>query len=232
MDLAPTTLQEGTMFRENFEAQLKELHQDIIQMGTYVNKAIKSAVQAYKDHDLELCKKIITGDGKVNDLEKKIESKCIWLIAKEQPIASDLRSITTALKIITDMERIGDHAVDIAELAMDIPEKSTFAGYEKVTEMADAAIAMVSNALEAYVNTDLNLAAKADGDDDVVDEYFEVIKKEITHLLRTDNETDLDSALDVMLIAKYIERIADHAVNICEWVLFSKTGEHREVRVF
>lgn len=220
------------MFRENFEAQLKELHDDIIQMGTYVNKAIKSAVQAYKDHDLELCKKIITGDGKVNDLEKKIESKCIWLIAKEQPIASDLRSITTALKIITDMERIGDHAVDIAELAIEIPEKSTFAGYETLTVMADAAIQMVSNALEAYVKSDMELASRADADDDVIDEYFESMKKEITKMLMTENAVDVDSALDAMLIAKYIERIADHAVNICEWVLFSKTGEHREVRVF
>jgi len=219
------------MYRANFETELKQLHQDIIEMGNTVNAAIKSSIQAYTEHDIELCKDVVVGDKAVNEMEKKIEARCLWLIAREQPVASDLRNITTALKIITDMERIGDHAVDIAELAMDIPIKSTFAGFDKVAEMADAAIEMVNNALSAYVNADLELAKRANQDDDKVDDYFNVIKQEITELFRGE-EQDLDGALDVLLIAKYLERIADHAVNICDWVLFSQTGEHRNTQIF
>ena len=219
------------MFRKNFETELKQLHQDLIEMGNYVSRAIKDSIRAYNKHDMELCQEIIKNDKIVNEMEKKIESKCLWLIAREQPIASDLRSITTALKIITDMERIGDHAVDIAELAMDLPENSTLTESTKITEMANAAIRMVNNALSAYVNLDLEWAKSAEKEDDVVDEYFNDIKKEITEAFQQ-GEHNVDNALDILLIAKYLERIADHAVNICEWVMFSQTGEHRNTQIF
>lgn len=213
------------MFRENFEIELSQLHDDIIAMGNYVNNAIKDAVLAYSTHDVELGKTVMANDKVVNDMEKKIESKCLWLIAREQPVASDLRSITTALKIITDMERIGDHAVDIAELALHISEDSTFADFSKVIEMSDAAIAMVRGAVKAYVNTDLEYAKTAEKADDIVDNFFKEIKNSIRDTA-INEESDMDGALNVFLIAKYLERIADHAVNICEWLLFSETGEH------
>ena len=213
------------MFRANFETELEQLHQDIIDMGTYVNNAIKAAIQAYIESDKELCQEVIENDHVVNDMEKQIESKCLWLIAREQPVASDLRSITTALKIITDMERIGDHAVDIADLAIDIPAGGTFADFEKIREMSDAAIHLVHQAIQAYVHTDLEFAKRADQADDEVDRYFAEIKADIRRSLK-DSNADMDGALDVLLIAKYLERIADHAVNICEWLLFSETGKH------
>ena len=164
-------------------------------------------------------------------MEKTIESKCLWLIAREQPIASDLRKITTALKIITDMERIGDHAVDIAELTMRIADKNAFADSMRIPQMAAAAIEMVRSAVTAYVNYDLALAHATSDKDDEVDEFFNLIKHELVEVFKNQQQ-NVDNAIDFLLIAKYLERIADHAVNICEWVHFSQTGEHKNTLIF
>lgn len=219
------------MGRANFENELKQLHNGIIEMGSLVETAIDDSIKAFKNNDLELCKTIIENDKNVDEMEKKIESKCLWLIAREQPIASDLRKITTALKIITDMERIGDHAVDIAELTMRIADKNTFADSSHIPQMAAAAIEMVRNAVTAYVNYDLGLAHATESKDDEIDEYFNLIKKELVKVFNTQPQ-NMDNAIDFLLIAKYLERIADHAVNICEWVHFSQTGEHKNTLIF
>ena len=210
------------MGRANFENELKQLHSEIIEMGSFVETAIDDSIKAFKGNDMELCKTIIENDKNVDEMEKKIESKCLWLIAREQPIASDLRKITTALKIITDMERIGDHAVDIAELTMRIADKNTFADSIHILQMATAAIEMVRNAVTAYVNYDLALAKSTEEKDDEVDEYFILIKQELVEIFKSQPQ-NMDNAIDFLLIAKYLERIADHAVNICEWVHFSQT---------
>jgi phosphate transport system protein len=164
-------------------------------------------------------------------MEKSIESKCLWLIARELPVASDLRRTTTALKLLTDMERIGDHAEDIADLTMRMAEKNTFADSSHIYKMAAAAIEMVNNAVTAYINSDLDLARATIESDDVVDDYFNLIKHELVETFKT-QPFNLDNAIDYLQIAKYLERIADHAVNICEWVLFSQTGEHKNIKVF
>ena len=219
------------MGRANFENELKQLHNEIIEMGSFVETAIDNSIKAFKGNDLELCKTIIKSDKNVDEMEKKIESKCLWLIAREQPIASDLRKITTALKIITDMERIGDHAVDIAELTMRIADKNAFADSSHIPQMAAAAIKMVRDAVTAYVNYDLTLAKSAEEKDDEVDEYFNLIKQELIEIFNTEPQ-NMDNAIDFLLIAKYLERIADHAVNICEWVHFSQTGKHKNTLIF
>jgi len=219
------------MVRSNFENDLKQLHREIIEMGSFVETAIDNSIKAFINHDLELCKNIIKNDKTVDEMEKQVESKCLWLIAREQPIASDLRTITTALKIVTDMERIGDHASDIAELTMRINEKNTFADSSHIPQMATAAIEMVRSAVSAYVNFDLELAAETEQKDDVVDDYFNMIKQEVVEAFKTKPQ-DMDNTIDFLLLAKYLERIADHAVNICEWVRFSQTGEHKNTQIF
>lgn len=219
------------MTRENYESKLKRLHMEIIEMGNFVEMAISDSIKAFMEHDVELCKTIIENDKSVNEMEKKIESKCLWLIAREQPVASDLRKITTALKIITDMERIGDHAVDIAEITMRIDDKNEFADSSQIPQMADAAIQMVHSAVQAYVSYDLSLAKDTRDKDDEVDDYFNQIKEGLAEIFKSQPEY-IDNAVDFLLIAKYLERIGDHAVNVCEWVDFSQTGEHKSTLIF
>jgi phosphate transport system protein len=219
------------MGRANFENELKQLHNEIIEMGSFVEGAIDDSVKAFKRNDRELCADIIYNDKIVDDMEKKIESKCLWLIARQQPIASDLRKITTALKVITDMERIGDHAVDIAEITMRISEKNAFADSVHIPQMAACAVEMVRNAVTAYVNFDAALAAETIDDDDEVDDYFNLIKEELVDIFKKQPQ-DMDSAIDLLMIAKYLERIGDHAVNISQWVRFSQTGEHKNTLIF
>jgi len=219
------------MGRANFENELKQLHIEIIEMGSMVESAIEDSIRAFKENDQDRCRDIIENDKNVDDLEKKIESKCLWLIAREQPVASDLRKITTALKLITDMERIGDHAVDIAEISMRIDGINTFSDSTHIPQMAAAAIEMVHNAVTAYVNYDIELAHSTEMQDDEVDEYFNLIKHELAEVFKAQPQ-NIDNAIDFLLIAKYLERIADHAVNICEWVRFSQTGEHKKTLVF
>lgn len=219
------------MGRANFENELKQLHIEIVEMGSFVERAIEDSIHAFRDYNTELCTVIIENDKTVDEMEKKIESKCLWLIAREQPIASDLRKITTALKIITDMERIGDHAVDIAELTMRIADKNAFADSMRIPQMAAAAIEMVRSAVTAYVNYDLALAHATSDKDDEVDEFFNLIKHELVEVFKNQQQ-NVDNAIDFLLIAKYLERIADHAVNICEWVHFSQTGEHKNTLIF
>lgn len=219
------------MGRANFENELRQLHIEIIEMGSFVEDAIEDSIKAFKENDLALCRAIMENDQNVDAMEKKIESRCLWLIAREQPIASDLRKITTALKIATDMERIGDHAADIAELAMRIADKNTFADSSHIPQMAAAAVEMMHDAVTAYVSYNVALAKMTEEKDDVVDEYFNLIKQELA-LVFGSRPQDMDHAIDLLLIAKYLERIADHAVNICEWVHFSQTGEHKNTQIF
>lgn len=219
------------MTRLNFEYELSQMHIRMIDMGSYVETAIEDSIKAFMNNDLALCRTIIENDKNVDIMEKEMESKCLWLIARQQPIASDLRKITAALMILTDMERIGDHAADIAEISMRISDRNTFADSSRIPQMAAAAIEMVHNAVTAYVNYDVELAEATRKKDDVVDDYFNTIKHDLVEVFKTQPH-NLDNAIDLLLVVKYLERIGDHAVNICDWVCFSKTGKHKDTLVF
>ena len=219
------------MGRPNFERELKALQIELIDMGCVVEAAIESAINAFKRYDVETCKELISNDEDIDEMEKRIESKCLWLIAREQPVASDLRKITTALKIAAEMERIADHAADIAMLTIRITERNAFADGVEILQMAAEAVKMLHDAVTAYVEADIELAKNAEERDDIIDNFFNKIKHDIIKIFSTQPQ-NIDGAIDYLLIAKYLERVGDHAVNICDWVIFSQTGEHKNTLIF
>lgn len=213
------------MVRERFDKQLKDLNDSLIEMGNAIESAIKLAVEALRTQNVELAHTVINGDREIDDLEKEIEGKCLKLLLQQQPVASDLRMISSALKIITDMERIGDQAADISEITTFISEQKYVKNIVHIPQMETAVIKMVKDSIDAYVNKDLDLVMKVIEYDDVVDELFDVIKNEVVDLIRKDAKNS-EQGIDFLMIAKYFERIGDHAENIAEWVYFSITGEH------
>lgn len=211
--------------RLTFDQELKDLHDTLIKMGKVVENAIDESILALKNKDIEVAKRIIEGDNVVDELEKEIEHKCLLLILRQQPVAGDLRKISTALKIITDMERIGDHAADIAELTIDIADGNVYGSTKEIVPMTEVAISMVRDAIIAFIRDDLELARDVRTRDDVVDNLFRQYKLELAEVIRSGKDTG-EHALNYLMIAKYLERIADHAVNICEWIEFAQTGAH------
>ncbi|HZJ77980.1 MAG TPA: phosphate signaling complex protein PhoU [Clostridia bacterium] len=210
--------------RNKFEAQLEILNNDLIAMGALCENAIACAIKALNNNDKGLAEKVIEADKRIDTSEKDIESLCLKLILQQQPVARDLRLISAALKMITDMERIGDQAADIAEIVtfVDLSESKN---YVHIAEMAQAAIKMVTDSIDAFVKRNLELAMSVIDYDDVVDNLFMEIKNDLIELISTDKSNG-EQALDILMIAKYLERIGDHAENIAEWVVFSITGKH------
>lgn len=211
--------------RHFFERELEELHLELIKMGSLVEESIENTILALKKQDVELARKIFRGDDIIDDMEKKIEKICLNLIARQQPLAKDLRSISTALKIITDMERIADHSADIAEITIRMANMKYIKPLIDIPKMAELARQMVNKAIDSYVRQDVKLAQEVCDSDDAVDELFSKITLELISLMKNDTET-VEQAIDFMFIAKYLERMADHATNIGEWVVFNVTGEH------
>ncbi|MDR3314095.1 MAG: phosphate signaling complex protein PhoU [Oscillospiraceae bacterium] len=208
--------------RKLYEKQLEELHGRIIQMGALCEVAIACAVKALLEGDAALRAKAIETEQEIDVAEREIEQLCVRLLLHQQPIASDLRHVTAAQRMIVDMERIGDQAQDIAEISeymLGSPVKSDV----HISEMARSASKMVTDAIEAFVRKDLALARSVVAYDDVVDERFEKIKEELVELLTLHREYAKD-CLDLLMIAKYLERIGDHAENLAEWVLYYLTG--------
>jgi len=216
--------------RKRFDEQLNDMNNSLIQMGAFIENAIALATKALVEQDQTLAKKAIECDNEINDMEKHIESQCLKLILHQQPIASDLRLISTALKMITDMERIGDHASDISEITLLLSDAVYIKKLEHIPQMAQATIKMVSDSIDAYVNKDLELANAVIKYDDVVDELFCAVKEDLIALIHEDVKNG-EQAMDLLMIAKYFERIGDHAVNIAEWVIFSITGEHKNKKI-
>ena len=212
--------------RDVFESQLKTLKDDMIEMGSMIEKAIENAIRALNNRDTELARAAIEADSEIDEQEKKIESLCLKLLLHQQPVASDLRMVSSALKMITDMERIGDQAEDIAEIVRFLGGRGAEHG-GLLREMARSTIKMVTESVDAYVKHDTALAEKVIAEDDVVDDYFARVKKALIDRI-ADDPADGEFALDLLMIAKYFERIGDHATNIAEWVIFSVTGEHKE----
>lgn len=214
--------------RNKFETQLEELNRELIHMGALVEESIDSAVKALCNQDKEEARKAIAFDRKIDYKEKEIEDLCLKLILQQQPVARDLRQISAALKMITDMERIGDQAADIADIAIFLAEEKYIKSLETIPEMAGATIRMVTGSIDAFVKSDLELARSVIESDDIVDDLFVKVKDDLIALVHQNPENGRQ-AMDLLMVAKYFERIGDHAVNIAEWVVFSITGEHREM---
>jgi len=206
--------------RNKFDEQLFLLNNLLIEMGALIEKAIAMAIEALRDQNVELAKKAIDFDEEVDQKEKEIQSLCLKLLLQQQPVAKDLRLISAALKMITDMERIGDQAADISEITLMLAGKPYIKKLEHIPKMASATIKMVTDSIDAFVRKDLDLAKSVIASDDIVDRLFDTVKFEIIDIIRKDNANS-EQAIDFVMIAKYFERIGDHAVNIAEWVAFS-----------
>lgn len=211
--------------RSKFDEQLALLNKELIEMGSLCEQVIAMAAKAMTEGDTELAKGIIPLDEEIDQKERDIESLCLKMLLQQQPVARDLRQISAALKMITDMERIGDQASDIAEILGFINGQSV-ENCGIISEMAKATIKMVTESIDAYVKQDIELAKSVIGHDDVVDDYFNRVKQSLISMI-SKNETDGEYAIDLLMIAKYFERIGDHATNIAEWVEFSVTGVHK-----
>jgi len=213
--------------RNRFDEQLFELNREIIEMGAMCEEAIAKAAKALVSGDARLAEDVKANSGAIDQMERDIESRCMKLLLHQQPVARDLRLISAALKMITDMERIGDQAEDIAEIVTFL-NGHTMKGMELIEEMARETTKMVTESVDAFVKKDVALAEKVIAQDDVVDDYFSKIKYGIISLI-AENPADGEFALDLLMISKYFERIGDHATNIAEWVIYSVTGTHKEV---
>lgn len=211
--------------RHMFEKELEELQHMLIEMGSLVEESIDNTIIALKNQDEELCRIIFKNDDKVDDLEHKIEKFCLKLIAKQQPLAKDLRVISTSLKIITDMERIADHSSDIAEITLRMVNEKYYKPLIDIPKMADYAKTMVIKAIDSYIKQDVKLAMEVCSTDDYVDDLFYKIVLELVNFMKNDKKV-IEQAINFMFIAKYIERMGDHATNIAEWVVYNVTGEH------
>ena len=213
--------------RNRFDEQLFELNREIIEMGSMCEEAIASATKALHTGDMELASQVKKNGGGIDQMERDIERLCMNLLLHQQPVAKDLRLISAALKMITDMERIGDQAEDIAEIVTCM-NGHTIKGMELIEEMARETIEMVTASVDAFVTKDIDLAKKVIHQDDIVDNYFSRVKRGIITWIG-ENSEEGEFALDLLMISKYFERIGDHATNIAEWVIYSVTGTHKEV---
>ncbi len=213
--------------RSKFDAQLLDLNDKLIQMGALIESAIANAVSALNEQEVETANKAIDFDEEIDQAEKEIEALCLKLLLQQQPVARDLRLISSALKMITDMERIGDQAADIAEITIQLAKLKHIKIPKHIRAMAQTTIQMVNDSIDAFVKKDLNLAYSVIKCDDTVDTLFDMVKDSLIKRLVEDTD-DGAQVIDLIMIAKYFERIGDHATNIAEWVVFSITGTHKK----
>lgn len=211
--------------RNRFDKELDLLNEELTDMGSIVESSIEAAVTALIEQDAELAKRVVENDKEVDDIEKSIERRCLKLLLQQQPVASDLRMISSALKMITDMERIGDQAADISEITIRLVGQKYIKKLNHIPQMAKATIKMVRDSVDAFVRRDLELVKTVIDYDDEVDGLFHIVKNELIELIRESADNG-EQAVDLLMIAKYLERIGDHAENIAEWVYYSITGEH------
>ena len=212
--------------RNRFDQQLEKLNVELVTMGALCEDALTYAIRALFDRESDMAERAEEAEKQIDQMEREIEAICMRLLLQQQPVARDLRVISSALEMIGDMERIGDQAADIAEIVKYLDEEEV-PNLGHLREMSDFAAGMVTASINSFVRQDLNLAKKVILDDDVVDGYFEKVKEALIGLI-ADGDIDGAFLLDILMIAKYIERIGDHATNIAEWVVYSITGEHPE----
>lgn len=211
--------------RSRFDKELDLLNKELIEMGNLIESSIKAAITALDEQNIELAKRVIENDKEIDNMERTIEQRCLRLLIQHQPVAKDLRFISAALKMITDMERIGDQAADISEISIRLAEETYLKELIHIPQMAEATIKMVKNSIDSFVNRDIILVKKVIAYDDIVDELFDIIKNELVELIIQDINYK-EQSIDFLMIAKYLERIGDHAQNIAEWIYFAITGEH------
>ena len=217
--------------RNRFDRQLEELNDELIEMGTMIEKAIETAAKALISQDSELAKTVIEGDEQVDRQERIIENLCLKLLLQQQPVAKDLRLISSALKMITDMERIGDQAADISELTIMLSEAKYIKKLEHIQQMAKETMVMLVESIDAFVNKDMLKAQSVIDADDKVDELFAEVKKELIKMIHEDINCG-EQASDLLMIAKYFERIGDHTTNIAEWVIYILSGYYKDKQIF
>lgn len=216
------------MVREHFTHQIEEIKRKVLRMGSMVENIINIAVTALKEQNAEMAKKVYIEDDEIDAMELEIEEQCMRLLALQQPIAKDLRTITTALKIITDIERMGDHAVNIAKIVIEIGKEPLIKPLVDIPKMADMAQEMVRLSLDAFVKEDKALARKVAEMDEEVDKIYEEILKDVLELITAKKDT-IRQGTKLLFIGRYLERIADHTTNVCERTIYMITGKLEEI---
>lgn len=215
----------GKTVRNRFDAQLLQLNRMLIHMGDLCGIAIENATKALQDGNIQMAYDVMTADAEIDQAERDIERLCLTLLLQQQPVARDLRQISSALKMITDMERIGDQASDIAEIVVSA-QMSEATDFPKIVEMSVEVTHMVEDSIKAFVDKNLELAGNVEARDDVVDMMFDSVKNQLIDYIGENQGQAAHKAIDLVMISKYLERIGDHATNIAEWVTFSITGVH------
>ena len=213
--------------RKQYDLELDELNTLLIKMAATVEQAVSDAMTALKNRDKDLAISVSDNDRDVDRMERQIEDMCLMLLLKQQPVAGDLRFISAALKIITDLERIGDHAQDICEISLTMDDKPLSVTTDLITRMFEESTAMIKMAVDAFITKDEDLATQCINHDDVVDDLFVQVRENLIHKLQN-GQDDPEESVDLLQIAKYLERVGDHAQNIGEWVVFSLTGHHKD----
>lgn len=216
--------------RISFEHELEELRKNVTDMGEMIEQVYDKLFEALEKEDVKIMEELVVNDRLINDMQRHIEAKCLTLITRQQPVARDLRVVSAALKVVTDIERVGDHVSDIAELLlrMRMPHLAEFS--ECLPKMIQSAKQIVVEAIEAFVGGNMDEAKKVIDSDDVIDDYFNKVKEDLITDLKSGKKNP-DDCIDVLMIAKYLERIGDHAVNIGEWAIFQKTGSVDDIRL-
>lgn len=216
--------------RPIYMEELKSLCRSVEEMGGAVENSFDRLLTAVEKKDLNVDEEIIRGDRIINDMERNIESRCLSLITRQQPIAGDLRMISAALKVVTDIERIGDQTADIAELLIRLKDSDLEQFSRHVSGMLQVAKEIVHDAVDAFVRRDRSAAEEVIRHDDVVDELFAKVRDDLVRMMK-EEQKDVDACVDVLMIAKYLERIGDHAVNIAEWEIFQESGAIQDIRL-
>ena len=214
--------------RYELEKELGDLHNDLLKMGRVIEQSIDDTITALINQDVKLAEEVIYRDDVIDRIEATIEAECLMIIARQQPIARDLRLITSVLKIITDLERIADHCADICEYVIKLADEPYKKPIEHIPAMAEQVKKMITETTESYVQKDVEKARRVCNEDDIVDKHFDDIVLELQKLMQ-ENTDFVYQGTCFMFIVKYLERMADHATNICEWIIFHVTGTHKEL---
>lgn len=216
------------MSRPYFEQQLDDIKDMVVKMGALVEDIIDMAITSIQQQDVEIAERVLKRDDEIDEMDIRIENECMKLLALQQPIAGDLRMIATALKIITDLERMGDNAVNIAEITLKMKDENYVNPLQDIPRMAHITQEMIDMSLEAFVREDVKLAKRAAEKDEQVDELYEKLAEDVVELITRNKETAFTS-MRLMFVGRYIERIADHCTNVCERIIYMITGELREI---
>lgn len=216
------------MTRKGFDIELQELNNDILRMGSVVEKQIYLSIDALVKQDEAMADQVINNDDIVDNLQREIEDKCIKLIAKEQPLATDLRAIFTTTKIVTDLERMADHAVDIGKIAKRLKNENYIKELIDIPRMGNIVRDMIKQSLDAYVNANADKAYDVCKMDDEIDEIYKNIFNELIPMMTRDQKV-ITQATQFLFICKFLERVADHVTNICEWTIYLVTGEQKDL---